>query len=572
MATNNDFGLHVALHVKKSNPLLAKEVQDALDNTNRKFHVDIKKVNVTNAVLGELQARIQTYFDKRSFNLKIERIDATQAIANVRQELAQMVEAFRLDNGVNIKGIGTFTDGAYQAKADAASRAAEAAKEEAAAEQQVLENAVATEQQKRAQQKVLQDIASLEGQIGTFQNGNVFASKDTSGIITRWEGVKQKLLEVREAVTQENAANTSAIDQQATKVQELKTLIGELIAEIRMMPPIDVTTSGSGEGVTETLYASAKQIDTLTSQINSKIAAVTNIINGNTKMWGTALDNNFRNARASLENLLVRIGSASNITEEQRIAIQKDFASISSSIAATSKEMTTAGLKGQTLLKRFTNGLEKFGGWTIVTRALTAVIRLARQVVTNVKEINAAMTQLQIVTGASSQKMEQFAETANSLAQQLGRSVSEVLKLIETFSRLGYSLDDASELAKYAATLSNVAAVSTDEATTGLTAIIKGYNLSVGEAEHVADVLTQVGQEYAVSAAEMMEAFEKSGAALSATNTSFEKSAGLIAAANASVQNASTVGTALKTISARIRGKISASVCSNTCACTLLCA
>lgn len=572
MATNNDFGLHVALHVKKSNPLLAKEVQDALDNTNRKFHVDIKKVNVTNAVLGELQARIQTYFDKRSFNLKIERIDATQAIANVRQELAQMVEAFRLDNGVNIKGIGTFTDGAYQAKADAAARAAEAAKEEAAAEQQVLENAVATEQQKRAQQKVLQDIASLEGQIGTFQNGNVFASKDTSGIITRWEGVKQKLLEVREAVTQENAANTSAIDQQATKVQELKTLIGELIAEIRMMPPIDVTTSGSGEGVTETLYASAKQIDTLTSQINSKIAAVTNIINGNTKMWGTALDNNFRNARASLENLLVRIGSASNITEEQRIAIQKDFASISSSIAATSKEMTTAGLKGQTLLKRFTNGLEKFGGWTIVTRALTAVIRLARQVVTNVKEINAAMTQLQIVTGASSQKMEQFAETANSLAQQLGRSVSEVLKLIETFSRLGYSLDDASELAKYAATLSNVAAVSTDEATTGLTAIIKGYNLSVGEAEHVADVLTQVGQEYAVSAAEMMEAFEKSGAALSATNTSFEKSAGLIAAANASVQNASTVGTALKTISARIRGKISASVCSNTCACTLLCA
>lgn len=572
MATNNDFGLHVALHVKKSNPLLAKEVQDALDNTNRKFHVDIKKVNVTNAVLGELQARIQTYFDKRSFNLKIERIDATQAIANVRQELAQMVEAFRLDNGVNIKGIGTFTDGAYQAKADAAARAAEAAKEEAAAEQQVLENAVATEQQKRAQQKVLQDIASLEGQIGTFQNGNVFASKDTSGIITRWEGVKQKLLEVREAVTQENAANTSAIDQQATKVQELKTLIGELIAEIRMMPPIDVTTSGSGEGVTETLYASAKQIDTLTSQINSKIAAVTNIINGNTKMWGTALDNNFRNARASLENLLVRIGSASNITEEQRIAIQKDFASISSSIAATSKEMTTAGLKGQTLLKRFTNGLEKFGGWTIVTRALTAVIRLARQVVTNVKEINAAMTQLQIVTGASSQKMEQFAETANSLAQQLGRSVSEVLKLIETFSRLGYSLDDASELAKYAATLSNVAAVSTDEATTGLTAIIKGYNLSVGEAEHVADVLTQVGQEYAVSAAEMMEAFERSGAALNATNTSFEKSAGLIAAANASVQNASTVGTALKTISARIRGKISASVCSNTCACTLLCA
>lgn len=52
----------------------------------------------------------------------------------------------------------------------------------------------------------------------------------------------------------------------------------------------------------------------------------------------------------------------------------------------------------------------------------------------------------------------------------------------------------------------------------------------------------------------MMEAYERSGAALNAANTSFEKSAGLIAAANASVQDSSTVGTALKTISARIRG------------------
>lgn len=50
-----------------------------------------------------------------------------------------------------------------------------------------------------------------------------------------------------------------------------------------------------------------------------------------------------------------------------------------------------------------------------------------------------------------------------------------------------------------------------------------------------------------------MEAYSRAGAALNATNTSFEKSAGLIAAANASVQNSSIVGTALKTISARIR-------------------
>lgn len=547
MALNNDFGLHVALHVKKSNPLLAKEVQDALDNTNRKFHVDIKKVNVTNAVLGELQTRIQTYFDSdsRAFRLKVNRIDAKEAIANVRQELAQMVEAFRLDNGVNIKGIGSFTDGAYQAKADAAARAAEAAKEEAAAGQQVLENAIATEQQKRAQQKVLQDIASIEGQIGTFQNGNVFASKDTGGIITQWEEVKQKLLDVKKSVTEENAANTAAIDQQITKIEEIKTSLAQLIAQIKSMPTI---------GASDTVYASAKQIDTLTSQINNKITAVTNIIDSNTRMWGSSVDDDFRSARDSLEGLLIRMGSMTNMTEEQRIAFQQEFAEINSGIATANKNLTSMGLKGQTVLKRFSNGLEKFGGWAIVTRSLTAAIRLGKQVVTNVNEIDSAMTQLRIVTKATDGQMSRFASTASTLAQELGKGIPELLKTIETYSRLGYSLDESTSLAKYTAILSNVANVDSETATTGLTSIIKGFNLKVEDAEHVSDVLISVGQEYAVSAEELMEAYEKAGAALSATNTSFEKSAALIAAANASVQDASVVGTALKTVSARIRG------------------
>lgn len=185
---------------------------------------------------------------------------------------------------------------------------------------------------------------------------------------------------------------------------------------------------------------------------------------------------------------------------------------------------------------------------------LGKVTQSLKEIYTNVVSIDSAMTQLQIVTGASSAQMERFFSKATSQAKELGASISDVLKSIETFSRLGYTLDEASTLSKYSTILSNVAGVGLDEATTGLTSIVKGYGLNVNDAEHIADVLIKVGQEYAVSASEMMEAYEKSGAALSATGTSFEKSAGLIAAANAAVQNASTVGTALKTVSARIRG------------------
>lgn len=235
-----------------------------------------------------------------------------------------------------------------------------------------------------------------------------------------------------------------------------------------------------------------------------------------------------------------------------------DFAdkmgSMRESLSRYTQEMNQAGEGTKSFMDRVGGLGKKFGEWLTVSRVVMAAWRAMKQMVTSTIELDSAMTQLKIVTGATDAEMSRFLLQATDLAKGLGKSISEMVSSIEVFSRLGYNLTDSSTLAKYAAILSNVAAVGQDEATTGITSIIKGYNMDVGNSEHVADVLVEVGQKYAVSAAEMMEAFEKSGAALNATNTSFEKSAGLIAAANASVQNASTVGTALKTISARIRG------------------
>lgn len=219
-----------------------------------------------------------------------------------------------------------------------------------------------------------------------------------------------------------------------------------------------------------------------------------------------------------------------------------------------SAEIRRNGDAVQSLGDKFKKVAERFSMYLSTASLIMRAIRVVRQMITNSVELDKAFASLKIITGATDEEMSKFADTATRLAKSLGQSITDVTKSIETFSRLGYSLEDASRLAEYATMMANVAGTTNEEATTGLTAIIKGFNFDVGQAEHVADVLVEVGQKYAVSASEMMEAYEKSGAALNATNTSFEKSAGLIAAANASVQNASTVGTALKTVSARIRG------------------
>lgn len=151
-------------------------------------------------------------------------------------------------------------------------------------------------------------------------------------------------------------------------------------------------------------------------------------------------------------------------------------------------------------------------------------------------------------------KLNGYTQTNSGIAKELGQSVTDVASSIETFARLGYGMNESAGLAKYANIMANVGNTDVDTATTGITSIIKGYEMDASDAEHVSDVLVKVGQEYAISAEELMAAFQRGGAALHASGTDFEKSAALFAATNASLQNAETTGTMWKTVSARIRG------------------
>lgn len=267
-----------------------------------------------------------------------------------------------------------------------------------------------------------------------------------------------------------------------------------------------------------------------------------------------------RTAYSSIKSEAEAMRSYESSIKNGTVSIDEIKSRIASSSAVLKENTATLRANGdatKSLTDRWGGLASKFASWLSVSQVIMLAIRSMKQMVSATTEIDSAMTQLKIVTGATDTEMMQFLTKATGLAKELGQSITDVAGSIETFSRLGYNLTDSTELAKYANILANVANTDSETATTGLTSIIKGYNMDVSEAEHVADVLVEVGQKYAVSASEMMEAYEKSGAALSATNTSFEKSAGLIASANASVQDASTVGTALKTVSARIRGATS---------------
>ena len=289
-----------------------------------------------------------------------------------------------------------------------------------------------------------------------------------------------------------------------------------------------------------------KHTDAL-NKVNTLLGQVT----ANTQKWKTSLS--YDNLKSQISSLTALRNGLLNgsVSAEQ---FEASFRSIKATVTESSSAIRAAGENTKSLGDRFSGLATKFASWLSVTQVIMTAVRTAKHMVSAAVEVESAMKQIQIVTGASDSQMESFLTRSIALAKELGQSVTDVASSIETFARLGYGMNDSASLAKYANIMANVGNTDVDTATTGITSIIKGYEMDASDAEHVSDVLVKVGQEYAISAEELMAAFQRGGAALHASGTDFEKSAALFAATNASLQNAETTGTMWKTVSARIRG------------------
>ena len=303
----------------------------------------------------------------------------------------------------------------------------------------------------------------------------------------------------------------------------------------------------------DTFAAGTKKHTDALNKVNTLLGQVT----ANTQKWTAARSGKSSDNYSALKGQITALETLKSglmngtISAEQ---FENSFRSIKSTVTESSAAIRAASENTQTLGDRFGGLATKFASWLSITQVIMTAVRTAKQMVSAAVEVESAMAQIKIVTGASDSQMEAFLTKSIALAKELGQSVTDVASSIETFARLGYNMSDSSNLAKYANIMANVGNTDVDTATTGITSIIKGYELDANDAEHVSDVLVKVGQEYAISAEELMAAFQRGGAALHASGTDFEKSAALFAATNASLQNAETTGTMWKTVSARIRG------------------
>ncbi|MGL4453668.1 MAG: phage tail tape measure protein [Sarcina sp.] len=195
-----------------------------------------------------------------------------------------------------------------------------------------------------------------------------------------------------------------------------------------------------------------------------------------------------------------------------------------------------------------------FGGATaIIGTAISAV----KSMVSEVFKLDDAFTELNKVTDLTTTELEAFKMTAFDIGSEVGRTGEEVVRATATFSRMGYEMKDAMNLAKEALIMSNIAdgLENVEEASQSLVGILKGFGLEAENTRAVLDFLNHSSNNNAVSFSALADVLTRSGAAMSTANTDLIETASLATAAMEILgpDRSESVARGLSTMSIRIQ-------------------
>lgn len=213
------------------------------------------------------------------------------------------------------------------------------------------------------------------------------------------------------------------------------------------------------------------------------------------------------------------------------------------------------GLETESLIDKFEKLFGTHFSTMITMAALHQMQNALRIVYQNVVDIDTAITELRKVSEYTGRSLEEYMDRAANQAQKLGVSISAYINSTADWKRLGYSDEDAENLATYSTLLKNVGDGIDDVNTSSsyLISTLQGFGLLADQAENVVNKIDAVANTQPVTANDLGEILTRSSAAMSAANNTLEETIALGTAANSVIQDADTVGTTLKSLSMYLR-------------------
>jgi TP901 family phage tail tape measure protein len=242
-------------------------------------------------------------------------------------------------------------------------------------------------------------------------------------------------------------------------------------------------------------------------------------------------------------------------TTEQLIKNTNDAADAVKKAAGEEKDLGEETAKTEKKQKKqdntVTKAIKSFFGYQQVIRALRTVVNFTVKTIT---DLDKALTDQAIVSGLTRSQVYGLVNSYESLAKQTGFTTTEIAGTASKFLQQGKTVADTLKLTKAAAESARVAGISASQAVDYLTTALNGFQMTADQSLEVSDKFAALAAASATSYEELATALSKVAAQANLAGMSMDYTLALLAkGVETTRESAESIGTALKTVIARMR-------------------
>ena len=400
--------------------------------------------------------------------------------------------------------------------------------------EQIKQNAQVERQLQRSAEKQAKAYESVQKRInsGEFEARNAKADK----FLSKYDGQNSEVLE--------KARKT---------VSEIKSLQSELQS--------GVYSSGDKKGLKIVDSDQIKIMDQIDEKAKQMKNTFTEISNLESKTLGQGIaERSANNVATYMENntkALKKYGEQlatlqqqykSATTEFEKSDLDNQFKNLQSRISAE-------GLTGNSMWTELTRGFKQIGQFALTYGVIqNTAMQLPSKIISAVTDVDSAMTNLYKVTDETDQRYQKFLNNAGNTSKYLGRDMSSYINQTAEWAKLNYSLSDSEQLAKLSSIYANVGEVGDETAVSDMVTAMKAFNIQASDAQKIIDSYNRLGNEFAVTSADIGEGISNSASSLATASNDFDQSVAMIVGMSEITQSANEAGNALKVVSMRLRG------------------
>ena len=409
------------------------------------------------------------------------------------------------------------------------------------------------------------------GDLGNFDK----SQRTLTSLYEVLDGVIKKIEEVGPALYENLSA--PEIENLKTQIEGIRTSltsIGAATPQLETLQKKFGQTSNYSDALKKSVedFVSALNGGDMTAaqealqKLGSYAARYQGATTGNKKGWVDAYQEATVAAQAyqnNIESLERQIESLQADLEQQKKTLQEEAAKgfeqaadaardsgsamLENGAAVRESEMALQGITAQvdSFLSRVTSIATISGAFLLLKRAVQSAYE-------DVKELDAAMNSIAIVTDFTTKELWKQVDVYAKLAQEIGVSLVGVYDVQKLYYQQGRDAADVATLTTETLKFARIAEMDYAEATDAMTVAINAFKLEASDASRVVDVYSQLAARAAVNQNELANAMSKVASMAASVGMSLETtSAFLTKIIESTRESAETSGTALKTVLAR---------------------